>query len=146
MSNDPFLQLVCDALGLMHRPFVNADLAQSVVREFYHQFRKFWDRGIPVGMGLGHLVIRDADGFDLAVHKIGEQGRPDEPYAVLKFLTPFDPNEIETCAGLASMSARNQRFRYAIVVTIGTQPAVTIPPGVTRVAFDTTRWTATLGS
>ena len=83
-----FLQLVCDALGLMNDAFLRPSDPQSHAAEFYHQFRKLWDRGIPVGMGLGHLLIfGDANG-ELSIVRRGEGGRADELLAILGF-TPI---------------------------------------------------------
>lgn len=128
MPDNPLLQLICDALGLMNPAFADPAKPRSVVLEFYHQFRKLWDRGIPVGMGLGHLVVRQEPGFEMSVHRLGEGGRPDEPLAAIAFA--FGPPPPPAPG-----------FRYTLAVTFG--PA-TPPPGVTVIQFDPARRTATV--
>ena len=82
MTDDPFLMLVEDCISLMNRAFVG----ESPAFEFYHQFRKLWDRGIPVGMGLGHLIaFGNADG--LRIDRLGEHGRATESIAFIAFGT-----------------------------------------------------------
>jgi hypothetical protein len=55
-------ELVLQCLETMNRAFVAPGDAPAAEREFYHQYRKLWDRGIPVGMGLGHVLLRSAPG------------------------------------------------------------------------------------
>jgi len=82
--NDPLLELISNALGFMHPAFYDAAKPESAASEFYHQFRKLWDRGIPVGMGLGHLLIKPADG-GFGITRLGEGGQPSEALAGIRF-------------------------------------------------------------
>ena len=86
--NEPLKELIASALELMNHSFAPPGNAASARLEFYHQFRKLWDRGIPVGMGLGHLLIR-TDGEFLAIERIGEKGIAGEQLALIA----FDGNE-----------------------------------------------------
>ena len=82
--DDPLRELVTDALGLMNRSFIDAEKPFSVQCEFYHQFRKLWDRGIPVGMGLGHLLVKQIAG-GLGIVRLGERGAENENLAAVLF-------------------------------------------------------------
>ena len=81
---DPLRELVTDALGLMNRSFIDSGKPISIQCEFYHQFRKLWDRGIPVGMGLGHLLLKSIDG-GLGIVRLGERGVENENLAAVIF-------------------------------------------------------------
>jgi hypothetical protein len=83
---DPLLELLTDVAGLMHPAFTDAANPASVKCEFYHQFRKLWDRGIPVGMGLGHLLVKHLDDQTLGIVRLGEGGRPNENLAAVRFV------------------------------------------------------------
>lgn len=76
-------ELLRDAVGFMHPAFVDATKPTSVLCEFYHQFRKLWDRGIPVGLGLGHLLVKSIDAHTLGIHRLGEHGKKDEALAAV---------------------------------------------------------------
>lgn len=88
--SDPLLELVHDALTLMNRAFVDSTQPASIKCEFYHQFRKLWDRGIPVGLSLGHLLVKHLDEATLGIIRLGEGGKRDENLAAVRFdvLTP----------------------------------------------------------
>jgi len=154
MPDDPFLQLVCDALGLMSRPFTDPGDRQSYACEFYHQFRKLWDRGIPVGMGLGHILLRGRAGGEFFAHRLGENGRPAEPLAVIAFVRPSEGSGTESeplLPALDRLSSRKVELccPTAIAVMIGSRSGLTaLPsrPDITFVLFDTERWTATPGN
>jgi hypothetical protein len=81
---DPLRELIGTALELMNHSFAPPGDVASARLEFYHQFRKLWDRGIPVGMGLGHLLLK-ADGECLRIERIGEQGVVGATLAVISF-------------------------------------------------------------
>jgi len=83
--NDALLELLTNALGLMNPNFVDASKPASAMCEFYHQFRKLWDRGIPVGMGLGHLLVKSLDATTLGIIRLGEGGRKDENLTAICF-------------------------------------------------------------
>lgn len=88
-------QLIGDALTLMNPAFVDASKPASVLCEFYHQFRKLWDRGIPVGMGLGHLLIKPIDANSLGIHRLGEHGKGDEALAAVCYGTVTHVTDFE---------------------------------------------------
>lgn len=154
MTDDPFLQLVCDALELMSRPFASRRSELSFALEFYHQFRKLWDRGIPVGMGLGHLLLRSAVPGDFAdpaplallVDRLGENGRSDERLAVIEFCAvPFEAGgRLAAVAGRAAEATINR----AVLVAVGTaeefsdSTADSALPETVVIRFDPARWTA----
>ena len=76
MIDHPFLSLVVEALNLTHPRFALANgreyspeeaaeppaarkvRERSFLMEFYHEFRRLWDRAVPVQRGLGHIVIQ----------------------------------------------------------------------------------------
>jgi hypothetical protein len=84
---DPLRELIATALELMNHSFAPPGDVASARLEFYHQFRKLWDRGIPVGMGLGHLLLK-SDGDTLRIERIGEKGVPGATLAVISFDGP----------------------------------------------------------
>jgi hypothetical protein len=143
MPDDPFLQLVCDALGLMNPAFTDPQVGFLYSYEFYHQFRKLWDRGIPVGMGLGHLIVRYSLWADIAVYRLGEGGRQDEPLAGIRFSHPTGLEKVAD--GTATVLSTPHNFRYAIVILYGRRdPLPPLPAGVTLIQFDPECWTATV--
>ncbi len=121
MTADPLFELIVTALNLMNRPFVTPTTPQGLAFEFYHQFRKLWDRGVPVGLGLGHLLLKPA-GEWLIVERIGEKGVAAENLAAIAF------DEWPSPVG---------EFRHRILVA--TAPATDIE-GVTVLRFDPDRW------
>ncbi len=82
--SDPLKELIEQSLGLMNPSFAPPGKMHSARCEFYHQFRKLWDRGIPVGMGLGHLLLI-ADDDTVQIERLGEQGKPTETIANVIF-------------------------------------------------------------
>ena len=82
--SDPLLELIGTALELMNHTFAPPGDTASANLEFYHQFRKLWDRGIPVGMGLGHILLKP-DGEFLVVERIAEKGIASDSLALIAF-------------------------------------------------------------
>lgn len=82
---DPLFELIGTALELMHRPFLVPGDPRSAELEFYHQFRKLWDRGIPVGLGLGHVLLKPTPEGILRIDRMAEKGQPAECLAVIAF-------------------------------------------------------------
>ena len=100
MTDNPFLSLIVEALNLTHPRFALAHgreyatgeaeeppaarkvRERSFLMEFYHEFRRLWDKAVPVQRGLGHVVIQgDPDAGtrapDLLFWQLGERGQPD---------------------------------------------------------------------
>lgn len=90
---EPLRELIDTALELMNHSFAPPGDVAAARLEFYHQFRKLWDRGIPVGMGLGHLVVK-SDGDWLIVERIAERGQPGEILAEISFAGTSQGNRI----------------------------------------------------
>ncbi|QEL15389.1 hypothetical protein [Limnoglobus roseus] len=85
MSADPLFELLGMALELMHKPFLVPGDPRSAELEFYHQFRKLWDRGIPVGLGLGHILLHPTPDGMLRIDRLAEKGQPAECLALIAF-------------------------------------------------------------
>jgi hypothetical protein len=118
----PLAQLVVDALGLMNRSFVDPADVRSLKFEFYAQVRRLWDRGVPVGLGLGHVLLRPT-GYGFEVVRVGEDGKPVGVAGVIGFGTVPDESPGER-----------------ILIAVG-EPAEP-PTGATVVRFDPARWRA----
>jgi hypothetical protein len=87
----PILQLLHDAIGLMHPAFHNTANPVSCACEFYHQFRKLWDKGVPVGYGLGHLLIAPIDATTFAIRRLAEPGTTEANIVMVHFVRPASP-------------------------------------------------------
>ena len=122
----PFIDLVVEALNLMHPRFARANGADSFRLEFYHAFRRLWDKALPVKLGLGHVLLHDEPAGDpsgLYFWRLGENGQPDAPLGAVLF------GEGVQAAG----------YPQSVRVVIGDAPPV---EGMTTIAFDTQRWAA----
>lgn len=82
---EPIFELIGTALELMHPPFLVPGDPRSAGLEFYHQFRKLWDRGIPVGLGLGHILLKPTPEGVLRIDRLAEAGQPAECVALIAF-------------------------------------------------------------
>ena len=161
-----FLELVTEALNLLHPRFAGKDgLAyppadadgpaaarkereRPFAREFYHQFRRLWDKALPVRLGLGHLLIQ-ADPApppgrqpDLLVWQIGENGAPDRRFAAMSFVCRGNAAALD--ADLAALDrSRAAGYAVAVLVVIGAAAEpLSVPAGVTILPFDPDRWQA----
>jgi hypothetical protein len=76
-------ELMQMAVDLMH-PAFHGYTASGVQAEFYHQFRKLWDKAVPVGLGLGHILLRSTPG-GCEVHRLAEGDRPAAALARIDF-------------------------------------------------------------
>ena len=135
MSDDPFLTLLVEALNLMHPRFA----AVYPHHEFYHQFRRLWDKALPVKLGLGHLVFQhEPDGpIGLEPDYLIWQLEPERRFAAVSFYHPDRPEGFDAIL----------RFRdlgYPRVVTIGYGEEPPAAEGVTRIRYDTDRRTASI--
>lgn len=123
--HDAFLDFVIEALNLMHPRFA----AANPVHEFYHQFRRLWDKALPVQLGLGHIVIQPEPNPppgpqpDLLVWQL----EPERRLAAVNFgkiepLIAFDNYPVRVCIGF------------------GIEPPVA--EGIARIVYDTNRRTS----
>ncbi len=131
-ANEPLLELIADSLTLMNRSFTRVDDLRSYAYEFYHQFRKMWDRGIPVGMGLGHITMKPLEASDrpaFLIERLGEKGQPARMLATVEFLTEKLSPMLPTIA-----------CEYEIAIVVGTTD--TTPSPATTILFDIDHWTA----
>jgi len=123
--NDAFLDFAIEALNVMHPRFA----AANPVHEFYHQFRRLWDKALPVQMGLGHLVIQPepnpppGPAPDLLVWQL----EPERRLAAVSF------NTVEPLVAYVD---------YPVRVFIGY--GIELPPtaGIARIHYDVERRTA----
>jgi hypothetical protein len=163
---DPFLALLIEALNLTHPRFASAHgLAYSpeeadtppaarkwreraFVMEFYHEFRRMWDKAVPVQRGLGHVMIQsDPDTGtrtpDLLFWKLGEHCAPDSRLAVVSFAFATNPSAIAADQTLLSRFRDAPGYPRAISVVIGRHADVRDVPtvdGVATLFFDTEKW------
>ena len=165
---DPFLALVTEALNLMHPRFAAAHgLAytaeeadeppaarkvreRSFVMEFYHEFRRMWDRAEPVRRGLGHVLIRsDPDAGartpDLLFWKLGEHGAPDSRLAAVSFAFLTNPAAVAADQTLLTRFRDAPGYPRAVSIVIGRladvgESGVPKVDGVTTILFDTQSW------
>jgi hypothetical protein len=165
----PFVLLVAEALNLMHPRFAAAHgLAytpaeageppaarkareRSFLMEFYHEFRRLWDRAEPVRRGLGHVVVQaDPDAParqpDLLFWTLGENGLPDRRLAAVSLVFRSNPAAAAADLKLLARFRAEPGYPLAVCVLIGPgesgELAGDLPEagGVTRLEFDTRRW------
>jgi hypothetical protein len=116
----PFMDLVVEALNLTHPRFARAAGDESFRLEFYHAFRRLWDKALPVKLGLGHVLLREVPPGGLGFTRLGEGGQPDAPLGAVLF------------------GAAPPVSGYPQVVRVGGDAGA----GETPIAFDTERWAA----
>ena len=123
----PFLDFLVEALNVMHPRFA----AANPVHEFYHQFRRLWDKALPVQLGLGHLVIQPEPNpppgpqSDLLVWQL----EPERRLAAISF-------------GNTDSLLRYRDLGYSLLVCIGYGIEPSAAEGVARIHYDTQRRTA----
>ena len=162
---DPFLALVIEALNLMHPRFAAAHglaytpeeadtpLAarkareRSFVMEFYHEFRRMWDKAVPVQRGLGHVIIQSEPAGtrtpDLLFWKLGEHGAPDSRLAAVSFAFLTNPSAIASDQTLLARFRDAPGYPRAVSVVIGRLADIGDVPktdGVVTLFFDTEKW------
>ena len=159
----PFVSLVAEALNLMHPRFAAAHgLAytpaeageppaarkareRSFLMEFYHEFRRLWDRAEPVRRGLGHLIVQgDPEAPsrqpDLLFWKLGEQGAADRRLAAVSLVFATTPAALAADLKLLARF-RDVGYALAVCVVIGrAESEVPAVDGVTVSCFDTEQW------
>jgi len=168
MTDDPFLTLLVEALNLLHPRFAAADgpayspadadtpaalrkeRERSYLFEFYHQFRRLWDKALPVKLGLGHVVVQTDPAApagrrpDLLFWQLGEAGGPDRRLAAVSLV--FASNPTALAADLAALARFRTTPGYptAACVVIGREVEVPPADGVARIVYDTDRRSATV--
>jgi hypothetical protein len=168
MTSHPFVSLVVEALNLMHPRFAAAhgreytpDEAaeppaarkvreRSFLMEFYHEFRRLWDRAAPVQRGLGHVMIQtDPDAParqpDLLFWTLGEHGAPDRRLAALSLVFLSNPGTATAETKLLARFRDELTYPLAVCVLIGRsvdmgEGELPAAPGVMRILFDTEKW------
>ncbi|MFO0797232.1 MAG: hypothetical protein U0804_07120 [Gemmataceae bacterium] len=158
----PFVELAVEALNQLHPRFAGKgtlayppadadgpaaarkERERPFVREFYHQFRRLWDKALPVRLGLGHVVIQPDPAPppgrqpDLLVWQLGEHGAADRPLAALSFVSGSNPDAID--ADLTTLTRyRTAGYAVAVLVVVGATESPP-PDGVTILPFDPDRW------
>ncbi len=171
VTDDPFPTLLVEALNLVHPRFaagnglayspsevdgpaaIRKDREWPFLMEFYHQFRRLWDKALPVQLGLGHIVTQaDPDSPpgrqpDLIFWQLGERGLPDRRLGVVSLVYLSNP---ETLAAELLVLARFRStpgYPNAVCIVVGQSaeiPESGLPQadGVVQVFFDTDRWAA----
>ena len=169
---DPFLSLLTDALNAMHPRFAaahgvayTADESEeppaarkprerSFVLEFYHEFRRLWDRAAPVQRGLGHVLIQaDPDAGsrtpDLLFWKLGERGAADERLAAVSFALLTNPGAVAADQALLAKWRDKPGYPRAVSVVIGrgadVQGEAPSTDGVAVLFFDVDAWQVASG-
>ncbi|HXD85463.1 MAG TPA: hypothetical protein VN641_03150 [Urbifossiella sp.] len=140
MRNDPFLTLLVEALNLMHPRFA----AARPVHEFYHQFRRLWDKALPVQLGLGHIVVQtDSEAPpgpqpDLLIWQLGEHGNPDRRLGAISVIADKTDAGVEVLARFKD----EMNYPYAVAVGIDFEPLAT--EGITRIVYNNGDRSATI--
>ncbi|MBA4187271.1 MAG: hypothetical protein C0467_04550 [Planctomycetaceae bacterium] len=160
----PFQALVVEALNLMHPRFAAAHgreytpteaedppasrktRERSFVMEFYHEFRRMWDKAIPVQRGLGHILVQgDPDAPrqpDLLFWQLGEHGAPDRRFGAVSLVFRSNPAAVAADLKLLARFHSDLGYPHAFCVLIGkaTDANPDPVPGVTIIHFDTEKW------
>ena len=165
--NHPFLSLIVEALNLTHPRFALANgreyspeeaaeppaarkfRERSFLMEFYHEFRRLWDRAVPVQRGLGHVVIQaDPEGAsrtpDLLFWQLGEQGAPDKRLAALSIAFRSNPDAVTVDQTRLARWHATPGYPLAVSVVVGrVGEKADEPEGVTVIEFDIETWQVT---
>src|SRR2546430_1671209 len=72
----------------MHPRFAGRT-ARSFRYEFYHQFRRLWDKALPVRLGRGHVVVQGDSASQGGPRGGARQGLWDPPCPARGALSPF---------------------------------------------------------
>ena len=166
MADHPFLLLVLEALNLTHPRFALANgreyspeeaaeppaarkvRERSFLMEFYHEFRRLWDRAVPVQRGLGHIVIQaDPEAGsrtpDLLFWQLGEGGAPDRRLAALSIAFRSNPDAVTADQALLARWLATLGYPLAVSVVVGgAGEKVEAPEEVTVIEFDIEKWQA----
>ena len=172
MTDDPFLMLLVEALNLTHPRFALANgrefspqeaeeppatrkvRERSFLMEFYAEFRRLWDKAVPVQRGLGHIVIQSEPEAgsrtpDLLFWQLGERGQPDRRLGAVSFAFLSNPSAVAADQTLLARFREAPGYSRAVSVVIGRSadvPERRLPAvdGVTAIFFDIDRWQAVI--
>jgi len=174
VTSHPFISLVVEALNLTHPRFALAHgreytpdeahepAAARKVRErpflmeFYHEFRRLWDRAIPVQRGLGHLIVQaDSEAGsrtpDLLFWQLGENGQPDRRLAAVSVAFASNSDAMAADQTLLARFQVSPGYPLAVSVVVGrwegsSDLGIVIPEGLSVIVFDIEKWEAQLAS
>lgn len=173
MIDDPFLMLVVEALKLTHPRFALANgreytaaeaeeppaarkgRERSFLMEFYSEFRRLWDKAVPVQRGLGHIVIQaDPEAGsrtpDLLFWQLGERGQPDRRLGAVSFAFLSNPDAVNADQTLLARFRTTPGYSRTVSVVIGRRAEIpesglAKADGVTVIFFDTEKWQVAQG-
>jgi hypothetical protein len=169
VADHPFLSLVVEALNLTHPRFALANgreytpeeagepaaarkvRERSFLMEFYHEFRRLWDRAVPVQRGLGHIAIQadpeaGSRSPDLLFWQLGEQGASDRRLAALSIAFRSNPDAVTSDRALLARWRTTPGYPLAVSVVVGRAgERMEAPEGVTVIEFDIEKWQTSPG-
>ena len=118
--------------------------------EFYHEFRRLWDRAVPVQRGLGHVIIQaDPEAGsrtpDLLFWQLGENGQPDRRLAAVSIAFASNPDAVAADQTLLARFRASPGYPVAVSVVVGRREGSSdlesvIPEGVSVIVFDVEKW------
>jgi hypothetical protein len=172
VTNHPFLSLIVEAINLTHPRFALANgreyapsetteppatrkvREQSFLMEFYHEFRRLWDRAVPVQRGLGHILIQaDPEAGsrtpDLLFWQLGEHGQPDRRLGAVSLAFASNPDAVAADRTLLARFREKPGYPHAVSIIIGGGAEVpemrsAAVDGVTVLVFDVVKWQANI--
>jgi hypothetical protein len=171
VTSHSFVDLLVEALNLVHPRFAagnglaylpdEADTPiaarkqkeRAFLMELYHQFRRLWDRALPVRLGLGHVIIQADPAAslgrspDLLFWQLGENGRPDQRLAVVSVVFASNLSAWSADLSLLARFRASHNYPLAVSVVVGREAEVAADErpataGVIQVVFDTDRQAA----
>jgi hypothetical protein len=172
VTSHPFVSLIVEVLNLTHprfalahgRRYSAAEAAEppaarkvkehAFLMEFYHEFRRLWDRAVPVQRGLGHVIIQaDPEAGsrtpDLLFWELGEGGAPDRRLAAVSIAFQSNPDAVAADQALLARWRTTPGYPVVVSVVVGSAeetPRAGTLTGVFVIDFDTEKWQASLAS
>ena len=173
MTSNPFVELLVEALNLVHPRFAagnglayppgeadspaaaRKERERAFLMELYHQFRRLWDKALPVRLGLGHVIVQSDPAVssgrapDLMFWQLGENGLSDQRLAAVSVVFASNPSALAADLSLLARFRTAPGYPTAVCVVVGCEAE--IPAGewsgageIVRIVFDTDRRTATV--
>lgn len=174
VTDHPFISLIVEILNLTHPRFALAygreytpDEARepaaarkarerSFLMEFYHEFRRLWDRAVPVQRGLGHVIIQaDPEAGsrtpDLLFWQLGEQGQTDRRLAAVSIAFTSNPDAVAADRTLLERYRLSPGYPLAVSIVVGKQEGLSdmgfaTAEGLSILVFDTEKWQVKVAS